>query len=477
MIERVMVIGGGIGGITTALAAANAGAKVVLLEKRAILGGNLASRLGEDEEGGDISNGVDLPRAREVIEHENIEVLLLAEVLSLSGEVGRFTATIEQRARYVTDACTQCNKCRLVCPIVLPSEYEAGLTFRKAIYSPLRNGVPDAYVVDIEHCLNEPANYLPCHQCVEVCEPNCIDFGMAPQQTLDREVGAVVVAVGYDVADPAELRKYGYGTHSDVLTSQELECLLAPTGPTGGYVEKPSNEEYPESLLLCITDTTALSWVYSINQISRLLKQDISDITVLYDGNGDAQERIAKLSQQAMNMGAKFVRGAVHKIQGDADNSLHIQYTDTDEDHKVTQEFDLMVLASAVVPPAGLPELAQKLGIDLQEDGFVHVGEGPQGSIGTSRPGIFVVGCAGGPLDVPETFAQGKAAAESSVHLLLQQPAAASAIQGAGPQRPDGIVVGDRRLAESELHERLEKFVWSLIALGQGNASSSADQN
>lgn len=476
--ESVMVIGGGIGGISTALAAANAGAKVVLVEKRAILGGSIAARVGEDEEGGNPSNGTDLPRARAVMEHENIEVLLLSEVLSLSGEEGRFTTTIQQRARYVTDACTQCNKCRLVCPVVLPSEYEAGLTFRKAIFAPLRNGVPDTYVVDIEHCLNEPPNYLPCHQCVEVCEPNCIDFGMPPQQTLEREVGAVIVAVGYDVVDPAELRKYGYGTHSDVLTSRELEHLLAPTGPTGGYLEKPSNEEYPESLLLCITDTTALSWVYSISQISRLVEQDISDITVLYSGNGDAPDRVAKFSQQAKDLGAKFVRGAVYKVQADDHNSLHIQYTDTDEDHKVTQEFDLMVLASAVRPPEGLPELAEKLGIDLQEDGFVGVGGGSQDSVATSRPGVFVVGCAGGPLDVSETIAQGVAAAERSMHRVSQQPVAVSAAQeGDGRQRGDGAAAGGVALGEAELHERLEKFVWSLMALGQGNAGSPGGQN
>ena len=470
MIERVMVIGAGIGGITAALAAAKAGTEVVLVEKGPILGGKLASRLGESEDAADLSNGVDLPRAREVMEHDKIEVLPLAEVLKLTGEAGHFTATIEQRARYVTDACTQCNRCRLVCPVVLPNEHEAGLTFRKAIYLPLRNGVPDAYVIDIDHCLNELPNYLPCHRCVEVCEPDCIDFGMEPQHTLDREVGAVVVAVGYDVADPEQLRKYGYGTHPDILTSRELECLLAPTGPTGGYIEKPSNEEYPESLLLHITDTTTLSWVYSINQISRLLKQDVSDVTVLYDANGDDQERIDKLRLQAVDMGAKFVRGAIHKVQGDAHNSLHIQYTDKDKDHKVTAEFDLMVLASAVEPPEGLSELSERLEIDLREDGFVYVAQDPQGFIATSRPGICVVGCAGGPMDVPETLAQGMAVTESSIH-VQDQPAAANAIQAEGPQRRDGIVLGDRKLAEAELHERLEKFVWSLIDLGQRNAN------
>ena len=476
MIDRVLVIGGGIGGLTAALAAAKAGAEVILVEKRPILGGKLASRLGEGEDAAGLSNGVDLPRAREVMEHDNIEVLPLAEVLKLTGEAGHFTATIGQQARYVTDACTQCNRCRLVCPVVLPNNYLAGLTFRKAIYLPLRDGVPDAYVIDIDHCQNDPPNYLPCYRCVEVCEPDCIEFGMEPQQTLDREVGAVVVAVGYDMADPAQLRKYGYGTHPDILTSWELECLLAQSGPTGGYIEKPSNEEYPESLLLHITDTATLSWVYSINQISRLVKQDVSDITVLYDGNGDNQERIAKLKLQAADMGAKFVRGAVHKVQGDQDNSLHIQYTDKDNDHKVTQEFDLMVLASALEPPEGLSELAKRLEIDLREDGFVYAGQGLQGFISTSRPGICVVGCASGLMDVPETFAQGMAVAECSVH-VQDQHAAANAIQGAGTQQRDAIVVGDRRLAEAELNERLEKFVWSLIALGQGNASPPADQN
>lgn len=477
MIDSVLVIGGGIAGLTAARAVARTGAKAVLVERGAILGGRMAARLGEDRDSAALLNGVDVPRARAVLEDGNIEVLTLSELVELKGEPGHFSATIRQRARYVTDDCTQCNKCRLVCPVVLPNDYEAGLAFRKAIYSPLRDGAPEAYVVDIEHCLNEPPNYLPCQRCVEVCEPDCILFGMKPDEEFQRDVGAVVVAVGYDVADPAQLRKFGYGTHPDVVTSLELERLLTPTGPTGGYVEKPSNEENPESLLLVITESTALSWIYSLSQVSRLVEQDVSDITILYDSGRDNGNHVKQFGQQALDMGAKLVHGTVKKVHGDTHNVLHVQYTDLENDQKITQEFDLIALASAVKPSAGLSDLAETLAIDLQEEGFVRASESAHGFIATTREGICVVGCAAGPSSIEDTYAGGEAAAAAITGIaegpkLGEPPAKKPSGNGSA-----GALALGTGLTESELQERLEKFLWSLVALGQSDANATAGEN
>ncbi len=463
MIENVLVIGGGVGGTTTALAAANAGASVVLVEKRAILGGKLAPRLGGEDSSS--MNGMDLPRTREVVENKNIEVLTLAEVVELGGEPGDFTVTIREDARYITDACTMCNKCRAVCPIVLPNEYEADLSYRKAIYSPLKGGYPEAYVIDSVHCLNDPPNYLPCQRCVEVCEDDCIIFDMPAEQLHTRKVGAVVVAVGYDVASPDSLRQFGYGEHKDILTSLELEYLLAPTGPTGGYVEKPSSEDYPEKALIVITDTTELSWSYSLSQITRLVEQDIDDITIIYHGESGNGTLSDKLRQQAVNAGAKLIRGDVEKVKGDDENTLHVQYADSTTGQNASEDFDLVVLASAVAPPGDLPGLAETLAIDVEEDGYVHVNGNSQGPLRVARPGVYVVGCVSGPVNVSDTYAQGKAVAERSVSNGDIAPVAVAATDAGTTERGE-TATSDKPVSQEELQEQLEQFVWSLIKRG-----------
>src|SRR5690606_38410109 len=104
------------------------------------------------------------PTPEELASHPNVEILTLAEVTGLSGEPGRFLATIRQKARFVMPECERCGQCRSVCPVVLPNEHQAGLTYRKAIYQPLRDAVPGSYLIDIDHCLNDPPNYLPCQR-------------------------------------------------------------------------------------------------------------------------------------------------------------------------------------------------------------------------------------------------------------------------------------------------------------------------
>ena len=455
MIENLLVIGGGVGGATTALAAAKAGAKVVLVEKRAILGGKQAPRLGG--EGPSSGNGVDLPRTSELIENENIEVLTLSEVVELSGERGDFNVSIREQARYITDACTQCNKCRAVCPITLPNEYEAELSYRKAIFSPLKEGFPAAYVIDIGRCLNSPPNYLPCQRCVEVCEDDCIVFDMPPEQVHQRKADAVVVAVGFDVATSDSLSQFGYGEHSDILTSMELEHLLAPSGLTGGYLEKPSNEECPESVLIAITDATELLWAYSASQITRLVEQDITDITVVYHGDSSNGAAHDEFKQHAVNAGAKLIRGDVEKIEGAEKDALRAQYTDGADGQKVSQNFDLVVLASSVLPAEGLAGLAETLSLNLDENGFVHVDEGSQGPVTAARPGVYVIGGASGPLNISDTFARSKAVAAVAVENT-----------GGSKQASAEVAAGDGTpLTEKELQERLEKFVWSLVEAGR----------
>lgn len=426
MSDRVLIIGGGIAGIQAALDLARAGARVTLVERAPTLGGKM-SVLDKNFPTLDCSICIEAPKMSEVEQHPNIEVLAPAEVERVEGQAGAFRVTIRQRSRFVTDECTRCDLCTQACPVVLPNEFTASMEARRAIYTPIPQAVPGAYLVDIENCLNDPPNYLPCQRCVDVCGPRCIDFLMPRTREVVRDVAAILVATGYDLFDPALLRAYGYGTHPDILTSLEFERLLASAGPTGGQIVKPSNGQHPRNVLfvLCVGSRdrrfypfcSRFCCMYSVKHAFQALDHGIQDVTVLYMDVRAYGKGFDAFWQRTRHEGARFVRGRPASITPNG-SSLRVRYEDTLTGQIQEQDYDMVVLAPAVRPPEGLAELARILGVELDRDGFFKVVEGRGGPVYTTRPGIYVAGCAAGPKDIPDSVAEGGAAAAAAlVHL------------------------------------------------------------
>lgn len=423
MSDAVLVIGGGIAGIQDALHLAVGGRRVVLVERGATLGGRLAAARGQEPADADTSIEDQRPALDELRRQKNIEMLTLAEVVGLQGEPGRFLATIKQRARFVTDQCIRCGECRRVCPVVIPNEYQANLLYRKAIYLPMREAVPPSYAVDIDHCLNDPPNYLPCQRCVSVCESKAISFDMPLEQTLTREVRSVVVATGYDLVDPLTLPEYGYGTHPDVVTALELEHMLSPSGPAGGFVEKPSNEETPARVLFILgigsrkrhgmLYSSGFSWNYTARHVAQLAAQDIDQVAVLYQDQRAYGQGFFDFWNQSVGDTARLIRGHLEAVEPIMGNELSVRYELHDPSQILTERYDMVVLVPEVLPPKGLPGLAETLGIELTQDGFVRLEETHGSLVATTRPGVYVAGCASGPKDIPDTLAEGRAAAIS----------------------------------------------------------------
>ena len=251
--DSVLIIGGGIAGVQSALDLADAGAKVILIERSASIGGKMAA-LDKNFPTLDCSICIEAPKLSEVAEHANIEVLANAEVESIEGDTGEFRVVVKQRNTFVSDECTRCDLCVAACPQAKPSEFEEGMAWRKGIHTPFPQAIPGAYTIDIDFCMNEPPNYIPCNRCVEACLPDCIDFSQPLVQRHEREVASVIVATGFDTMDPTLIERYGYGRYPDVLTAMEFERLLTSAGPTGGEIIKPSDGKHPESVLfvLCV---------------------------------------------------------------------------------------------------------------------------------------------------------------------------------------------------------------------------------
>jgi heterodisulfide reductase subunit A len=426
MSDRVLVIGGGIAGIQAALDLARAGARVTLVERAPTIGGKMAV-LDKNFPTLDCSICIEAPKMSEVEQNPNIEVLAPAEVERVEGQAGAFRVTIRQKSRFVTDECTRCDLCTQACPVVVPNEFTASMEVRRAIYTPIPQAVPGAYLVDLDHCLNDPPNYLPCQRCVEACPPKCIDFLMPRIRQVEREVGAIIVATGYELFDPSALRAYGYGTHPDVLTSLEFERLLASAGPTGGEIVRPSDGEHPRNLLfvLCVgsRDRRFFSYcsrfccMYSLKHAFQAMDHGVRDVTILYMDLRAYGKGFDAFRERVRAEGARLVRGRPASIVPNG-QGLRVRYEDTAAGAVREEDYDLVVLAPAVRPPEGLPELAWVLGVELDQDGFLKVTEHRSGFLHTTRPGIYVAGCAAGPKDIPDSVAEGGAAAAASlVHL------------------------------------------------------------
>ncbi len=430
MSDSVLVLGGGIAGIQAALDLAHAGAQVVLVEKQPTIGGIMAV-LDKNFPTLDCSICIEAPKMSEVDLHPNIEIISMAELISLDGEAGDFTAQIRQRGRFVTDACTRCGECTQVCPVVLPNEYDSGMAARKAIYTPIPQSVPGAYLIDIEHCLNQPPNYNPCSRCMDACLPGAIDFMMPQEQLLERQIGAVIVAVGYDSFDPRQLKTWGYGQHPDILTALEFERLVNSAGPTGGEIVRPSDGKHPHKLLfvLCVGSRdqrysrycSRFCCMYSLKHAYQALDHGVEDVHVMYMDLRAYGKGFDGFRERTRQEGASYIRGRPARIQPNGKGTLAVTYENTQIGRRLTDDYDMVVLANAVLPQEGLADLALRLGVELDQDGFLLAVEEQSGLIATTRPGIYAAGCASGPKDIPDSVAEGSGAAALALAYIDQR--------------------------------------------------------
>ena len=232
--RRALVIGGGVSGLQAALDIADHGYEVILVEKNPSIGGKMI-QLSETFPTLDCSQCILTPKMVEVSRHPRIKLLTYHEVESVSGFVGNFKVRIRKKPRYVDETlCNLCGECEKVCPQVVPDEFNMGLSFRKAIYMPFPQAIPGTFTLDAEHCLG--LNPVRCGKCKDVCEKKAIDYDMK-ERIVEEEVGAIVVATGYDLYTMQALGEYGGEKYADVINGLEFERILSASGPTGGRSE------------------------------------------------------------------------------------------------------------------------------------------------------------------------------------------------------------------------------------------------
>lgn len=419
MTDSVLVVGGGIAGLHAALECADSGARAIVVERGPVVGGRLAATMLEPAAIGDRSEGARTPLFEALVDNENIEILTCSTLQSVEGRPGNFTVTVSEEQRFVTDECTRCKNCHTVCPVIVPNEADAGLTFRKAIYTPMQDTWPEAWVIDIENCLNTPPNYLPCQRCVEVCDDDAIFFNLPLETEHTRHVGAVILAPGFRTEEPVRFGELGYGKHADIVTSAEMQRLLESPGPTGGYASKPSDEEYPESVLLVLDSPSQFAIYIVASQVHQLLEQDIENVAVLLLAQPDDAQREAARAL-AEKIGVDVHWGAGFRPDLTSEKAFEVSYEDLIGKRFVKgATYDMVVLCVDVEPPEGVADLAAAAGVELADNGYLHA-KGGNGTAGveSTRPGVFVAGCASGPKNIRDSLMQAQQAAEQATAQL-----------------------------------------------------------
>lgn len=459
MTDSILIVGGGITGLTAALECAEAGAHAIVVESDAIVGGRLAAAMTEKSSVGDAIDGVPIPKLDALTGAKNIEIFTLANLQKVEGRPGNFDVSIRERARFVNDDCTLCNHCRPVCPVVRPNEHDAGLSYRKAIYMPLAEGLPPEFVIDIDACLNTPPNYLPCNRCTEVCDDNAIHFDVPLEQLHQRNVGAIVVATGFAVSNNSGASSRGYGEHPDVVTTAEMERLLTAPGPTGGFAAKPSNEDYPNSILFIVNDLTPFALHVVASQIRRLIEQDIGRIALLVTNQPADGEQTSLLQSLPAGLTVNF--GLLQKVEARADNRITVTFADFSSSRIPEEQYDMVVLNAHVVPPGNLDALTQVIGFDLAGTGYIATPDADSARA-TSTPGVYVAGGAEGPMTLAEAVEQSKAAASSALSHIDER-----LLRGdSSPAGPGDATADAQAVSEDEVRARIERALFAMLDSG-----------
>ncbi len=423
-VGATLVIGGGIAGIQASLDLADSGFKVYLIDESPSIGGTMA-QLDKTFPTNDCSMCILAPKLVGAGRHPNIELITKAELKEVSGKAGNFEATLLKRPRFVdVKKCTGCGICAQNCPTEAPNEFDENMGIRKSIYVPFPQAVPLKYTIDEQYCIR-------CRLCEKLCPAKAIDFDQQPE-TVKLNVGAIVVAPGFQEFDPSLKSEYGYRRYLNVVSSIEFERILSASGPFGGKIIRPFDGKIPRKIafIQCVgsrdfqlgnTYCSAACCMYAIKEavIAKEHSATPLDCTIFYmDMRAYGKEFDSYYIRAREEWGVEFVRSRVASVTEDPlTGNLTLHYVSEEEPQK--EEFDMVVLSVGMRPPKNVEQLAEILGIKLNKHKFCQTEQFTP--LETTRSGIFVCGAFSEPKDIPESVAQASGAAAKAMGIIAPE--------------------------------------------------------
>jgi heterodisulfide reductase subunit A len=425
----VLVAGGGIAGIHAALTLAAAGQHVYLVERGPTIGGHMA-QFDKTFPTLDCAACILTPKMTAVRSNPRITLWTMSEVAKVEGYVGNYTITVRRRPRYVHEAlCTGCMACVEACVFKqakVDDEFNAGLSKRKPIYLPFPQAVPQAVVIDPETCIEFKTGKCK-KTCLEACaERGAIDFKQ--EETLETvEVGAIVLATGFEIFDARRVPYYGYGLYPNVYTALEIERLVNASGPTvGDVVLRDGSRPKTIGIVHCVGSRdektnrycSRVCCMYSL-KLAHLLKEKTgAEIYSFYIDIRAPGKAFEEFYQHVAEEGIHFVRGKVADIFPAPGGKLTMQVEDTLLGKVRKFSVDMAVLSVGLEAHPDAQEVRRVFNIGCSREGFFQERHPKLAPVSTFTDGIFLAGCCQGPKDIPDTVAQAGAAAAEALALI-----------------------------------------------------------
>ena len=427
--KRFLIIGGGVAGIQAALDCADAGIKVLLVEREPTIGGKMA-KLDKTFPTVDCAACILGPKMVDVSQNPNITLYACSEVQDVSGYVGNFDVTIKKRATYVDwSKCTGCGTCTEKCPTKnVPDHFNENVGKTTAINIPFPQAIPKRASINPQYCKKLTTG--KCGVCAKVCPTKAINYEMK-DELITEKVGCIIAATGYDLMDWTVYEQYGGGKYPDVITSLQYERLLNASGPTGGHIVRPSDGKEPKKIafIQCVGSRdpsrgrnlcSGFCCMYTAKQ-AVLTKDHIPDSQsyVFYMDIRAVGKGYDEFTRRAVEeYGTEYIRGRVSKIYPDGNGQYVVMGADTLLGTQVQVTVDMVVLAVGIEASHGAAALAEKLRISYDHYGFFMESHPKLRPVETNTAGVFLAGVCQGTKDIPNSVAQGSAAAAKVLSLF-----------------------------------------------------------
>jgi quinone-modifying oxidoreductase subunit QmoA len=408
--ETILVVGGGISGMTAALEAAETGKQVVLVEKRPYVGGRVTQLYKYFPKLCFPTCGLEINQRRAKM-NPNLNIITMAEVTDIKGEAGNYTATVKISPRYVNENCTGCGDCAKAVESEFDDEFNYEMGKRKGAYLPHRMAHPQRYVLDPAIIGTDDAQ-----KAKDACKVNAIDLDMQ-EETIEFKAGAVVWATGWKPYDANKIQPYGYDRIANVITSVEFERMADPNGPTGGKLVRPSDSKDVKSVafIQCagsrdknhLLHCSRICCMASLKQAT--YPADDVDISIYYI-DIRAIDRFEDFYQNVKaKENIKFIKSKVASIVENKENgnpTLH--GVDTEGYNRYANEHDLVVLAIGMEP--SVDKASFPVEIAINEEGFIE--PAPENG------GVFAAGCSSDALDVNRAVQHATGAALRAIQVV-----------------------------------------------------------
>ncbi len=423
--RSVAVIGGGISGISASLSLAKQGIKTCLIEEEPTIGGamvKVGKLFSPEKLAEECAMCLLNPLVNEAVDHKNIKIMTNTTLKTAERKSGNFHLLVESKPRKVIeDRCISCGSCAEVCPVEVKDSWNEDMTFRKAIYKPFAQAVPDVYTIDLENCKN-------CGKCQDVCRMDAIDLDMEGE-IIPMTVGSVVIATGHKTFDMDQRPEYSYSRHEDIVTQMELARIMGVNGPTKGKLLKPSNNEVPERVVMiqCVGSRdekpggrkycSKVCCMVAIKH-ANVIKQHYpdTDVIICYT-DMRTPGMYEKYFKYAQSNGVRLIRGRPGEI-AEKDGIFIVRLEDTLSKEPLEIETDLVVLSTAMEPSEGTVNVSSLLDVGLTEELFVKEKHSKIKPVATEVEGVYVCGTAQGPKDITDSIVQANAAAAKVSELI-----------------------------------------------------------